>query len=56
MKGLTVIVPEDIEKIKQHIYALEWALSQDKDDLSREIHTQALKAYRDKLEMLTECE
>ena len=37
-----VCIPEDKEKIKKHIQALEYQLIIDKSDLDKEIHTQAL--------------
>ena len=44
--NLEIIIPKDIKKLKSTIQALEYLIKNDKNDLDREIHTQALKAYK----------
>jgi hypothetical protein len=42
-----VEVPKDKAKIQRQITALEWQLTQDTNDIDREIHLQALKSLKE---------
>ncbi|MGJ7044622.1 hypothetical protein [Thermoanaerobacterium thermosulfurigenes] len=46
---LKVVIPENREKIQRQIQALEWQLTQDTDEKSREIHQQALETLKNAL-------
>lgn len=49
---LKVIIPNNQEKIKQQIEALEWQIKQDTDEKSRKIHEEALEALGNALKRL----
>lgn len=44
--GLSVKIPDSREKLEQSISALEWQLSHDEDDMSKEIHRHTLDIFR----------
>ena len=46
---LKVVIPQDKDKIKKQIQALEWQITQDTDRKDRKIHLQALKALKQAL-------
>lgn len=48
--SITVHIPQDAEKLKQSIVALEYQLEHDADEQSREIHRQALSKMKNALE------
>lgn len=50
--NLSVCVPDDIEKIKNGIKALEYQISIDISEYDRKIHQHALSCYKKKLEKL----
>lgn len=59
MKGLdiennniVVCVPNDLEKIKKGIKALEYQISIDNNEYDRKIHQYALSCYKSKLKEL----
>ena len=47
--NLSVCVPDDIEKIKKGIKALEYQISIDTNEYDRKIHQHALSCYKKKL-------
>lgn len=50
--NIVVCVPDDIEKIKNGIKALEHQISIDTSEYDRKIHTYALSCYKSKLKKL----
>lgn len=50
--NLLVCVPDDLEKIKKGIKALEYQISIDTNEYDRKIHQHALSCYKKKLEKL----
>ena len=43
---LKVVIPDNIEKIKRQIFALEWQLTQDTREKDIQIHTGALNTLK----------
>ena len=50
--NIVVCVPNDLEKIKKGIKALEYKISIDNNEYDRKIHHHALSCYKKKLEKL----
>lgn len=50
--NLLVCVPNDLEKIKKGIKALEYQISIDTNECDRKIHQHALNCYQDKFKIL----
>lgn len=50
--NLVVCVPDDVEKIKKGIKALEYQISIDNNEYDRKIHIYALNCYQDKFKIL----
>lgn len=50
--NIVVCVPNDLEKIKKGIKALEYQISIDNNEYDRKIHQYALSCYKEKLEKL----
>ena len=50
--NIVVCVPDDLDKIKKGIKALEYQISIDNNEYDRKIHQYALSCYKKKLEKL----